>query len=168
MSFNLIHQDLIEAQKCIYEPHGFILKNVQQEVENQEYGACIFELAGKNVKFRVAKITPTKIGQFVTFYKREQRKIIPYDLSDAFDILIVSVRSEHGFGQFVFPKNVLYEKGFLSKNGVDGKRAMRVYPSWDLVNNQQAKKTQLWQLLYFVQIDLHKNSDLKKIRVLLG
>lgn len=29
---------------------------------------------------------------------------------------------------------------------------MRVYPSWDIANNNQAQKTQDWQLLYFAQI----------------
>jgi hypothetical protein len=36
------------------------------EAESAEYGAYTFELNDLSVRFRVAKITPTKIGQFVT------------------------------------------------------------------------------------------------------
>jgi hypothetical protein len=40
------------------------------ERESLEYAACSFKLNSMSVKFRVAKITPTKIGQFVTLWKR--------------------------------------------------------------------------------------------------
>jgi len=35
-----------------------------------EYEACIFRLNDFFVRFGVSKITPTKIGQFVTLWKR--------------------------------------------------------------------------------------------------
>ena len=69
-SFSPIHSDLLAAQKLVYEPSGFSCKNLVLEAESQEYGACEFEMNNKQIKFRVAKITPTKIGQFVTFWKR--------------------------------------------------------------------------------------------------
>ncbi len=43
---------------------------IVQDNESQEYGASTFEMNNKIIKFRVAKITPTKVGQFVTFWKR--------------------------------------------------------------------------------------------------
>jgi len=148
-----INSDLLVAQKLAYEPSGFSLKNLVQEAESQEYGACDFEINNKIIKFRVAKITPTKIGQFVTFWKRiGNGPIVPYDLADHADLFVVSVHSADHFGQFVFPKNMLYEKGFISKDGKGGKRAMRVYPPWDITDSPQAKKTQAWQLLYFFEI----------------
>jgi hypothetical protein len=61
------------------------------------------------------------------------------------------VRAENHFGQFVFPKAVLGEKGIVSCNGKEGKRAMRIYPPWDIADNSQAKKTQAWQLQYFIK-----------------
>ena len=60
---------------------------------------------------------------------------------------------DNNFGVFIFPKFVLYEKGIISKDGKGGKRAMRIYPAWDIADNPQAKKSQAWQLKYFFDID---------------
>ncbi|HEV2600815.1 MAG TPA: MepB family protein [Candidatus Babeliales bacterium] len=148
-----IHPDLLTAESLAYKTIGLSYSNYKQETESQEYGACGFELNNKHIKFRVAKITPTKIGQFVTFWKRiNNGPIMPYDMSDSFDLLIISVRNQQHFGQFIFPKNILRQKGLLSQNNSGGKRAMRVYPPWDITDNPQAKKTQAWQLHYFVEI----------------
>lgn len=145
--------DLLEAQKLAYEPSGLLCTEFELEAESQEYGACAFKLNGKSIRFRVAKITPTKVGQFVTFWKRVgSGPIMPYDMADKFDFLVVSVRTADHFGQFIFPKSVLCQKGFVSVEGKGGKRAMRVYPPWDIADNSQAKKTQAWQLMYFVEI----------------
>src|SRR5476651_865530 len=96
-----IHSDLLAAQKLAYEPGGFVYKNVIQEAESQEYSACEFEMNNKIIKFRVAKITPTKIGQFVTFWKRiGSGPIQPHDLEGPFDFFVVSVRSGKHYGQF--------------------------------------------------------------------
>ncbi|KIC73435.1 hypothetical protein DB44_BG01240 [Candidatus Protochlamydia amoebophila] len=53
--------------------------------------------------------------------------ILPYDFNDSFDFLVVSVRAENHFGQFVFSKAGLCEKGVVTCNGKEGKRAVRVY-----------------------------------------
>lgn len=107
-------------------------------------------MQNKNIIYRIAKITPKKIGQFVLLYKRIGMSLImPYDLSDQVDLFIVSVHSADNHGQFIFPKEVLFQKGFVSKDGTGGKRAMRVYPPWDVAASPQAKKTQAWQLQYF-------------------
>ncbi|MCF7899921.1 MepB family protein [Candidatus Babeliales bacterium] len=150
---NSIHQDLLMAHECTYKPIGLICKNIIPEKESQEYGACTFEMNNKIIKFRVAKITPTKSGQFVTFWKRiGDGPIMPYDADDSFDMLIINVKNSTHCGQFIFSKNVLEEKKIISKNGNGGKRAIRVYPPWDITSSPQAQKTQAWQLLYFVEI----------------
>ena len=165
--FNVIHPDLIAAQKLAYGPSWLSYKNLIKESESQEYGACTFEINNRLIKFRVAKKTPTKTGQFVTFWKRiGSGRILPYDVSDLFDVLVVSVRDDGHFGQFVFPRSVLCEKDFISKEGEGGKRAMRVYPPWDITENQQAKKTQAWQLLYFFEMDQNKPVDVVGIKKL--
>lgn len=152
-SFESINPDLLAAQNIAYTPSKLMITNVVNEPESQKYGACTFEMNNKIIKFRTARITPTKIGQFVTMWKRiGNGLIVPYDLADSVDFFIVSVRSGHHFGQFVFPKKVLYETGFVSKQGKGGKRAMRVYPPWDIPESRQAKKTQAWQLIYFFEI----------------
>ncbi len=174
-----IHPDLLAAQKFVYEPTGFICKKIIKEIESEEYGAFEFELNFElnhvntklNIKFRVAKITPTKIGQFVTLWKRiGSGPIMPHDVIDAFDFYVVSVRNADRcrFGQFIFPKKVLCEKGILSEHGKGGKLAIRVYPAWDVAENRQAKKTQEWQLKYFVEMNVNKDVEIENIRKLFG
>ena len=162
-----LHPDFIEAQTRIYEPLDWKCQNIKQEAESQEYGACTFEMNDKSVIFRIAKITPTKIGQFVTIWKRiGNGPTMPYDAQDAFDYMVVNVRSKDHFGQFVFPKAVLVSKGIISKNGIGGKRGIRVYPAWDIADNPQARKTQAWQLKYFFEIDHNQSMDQKTIQKL--
>lgn len=61
------------------------------------------------------------------------------------------MRAENHFGRFIFPKTVPCEKGIVSCYGKEGKRAMRIYSPWDKADNPQAKKTQAWQLQYFIK-----------------
>lgn len=163
----LLHPDFVYAQKMVYQSAGLVCSNMAIEEESQEYGACRFTMNDLQIQFRVAKITPTKIGQFVTFWKRSASgPIAPFDMQNLVDLFVVSVRSKSGqFGQFVFPKSVLCQQGFVSKNDVGGKRAMRVYPPWDKPDSKQALTTQKWQLNYFVQIDA-SNLDVVRIREL--
>ena len=150
---DIIHPDFLTAQKLFYEPSGLICDKITVEKESKEYGACTFTINDKNIVFRVAKITPTKIGQFLTLWKRiDNSPIMPFDITDPIDLFVVNVRKDGLLGQFVFPKNVLVEKGFVSINGIGGKRAMRVYPPWEATESVQAKKTQAWQLMYFLEI----------------
>jgi hypothetical protein len=162
-----VHSDLLLAEDLIYKPSGLILENLKIENESKDYGAAEFTLNNHSIKFRVGKITPTKIGQFVTFWKRIGKgPILPYDFNDSFDFLVVSVRAENHFGQFVFPKAVLCEKGIISSSEKEGKRAMRIYPPWDKADNSQAKRTQAWQLKYFIKFSVD-NFDFLRMRYLL-
>jgi len=146
------HPDLLLAEDLIYKPFGLILQNLKVEDESADYGASEFTIKNHSVKFRAGKITPTKVGQFVTFWKRiGEGPILPYEFTDSFDFLVVSVRAENHFGQFVFPKAVLCKKGIVSCNGKEGKRAMRIYPPWNKADNSQSRKTQAWQLQYFIK-----------------
>tara|TARA_R110000868_G_scaffold398943_1_gene672402 strand:- start:3921 stop:4223 length:303 start_codon:yes stop_codon:yes gene_type:complete len=76
----------------------------------------------------------------------------PYDASDPVDFFIISTRYNNHFVQFVFPKSVLIKQKIFSVNKASGKRGIRIYPPWDKTINQQAKKTQEWQLKYFLEI----------------
>ncbi len=149
----MIHPDLLTAQENAYTPNGMTIDHLKKEAESEEYGAYEFEMNSRKIKFRVAKITPTKIGQFVTLWKRNGKgPIQPYDISDPIDLFVISVRTYEHLGQFVFPKAALYEHGVISKEKRGGKRAIRIYPPWDLPDNPQAKKSQKWQLTYFFEI----------------
>lgn len=155
-----IHPDLVAAKKNAYEPCGLTMDHFAIEAESEEYAASEFKMNGLNIKFRVAKITPTKTGQFVTIWKRiGSGPIQPFDMGDPFDLVVISVRTSEHFGQFVFPKLVLYEKGIISKDGKGGKRAIRVYPPWDKTDNKQAIKTQKWQAPYFFEVPIKAQTD---------
>ncbi len=51
--------------KYVFQICGIKIKNVETELESKEYFAHNFELNNHKVKFRMAKITPIKTGQFV-------------------------------------------------------------------------------------------------------
>src|SRR5665647_2614359 len=155
-----IHSDLLATMVLVYKPCKLAYSQPLEETQNAEYGAYVFSLNGHSLRFRVAKITPTKVGQFVTLWERvEKGPIQPYDLSNSVDFFVISTREGNNWGQFVFPKAVLYEQGVLSSGGKGGKRAIRVYPPWDQTTSKQAQKTQTWQLKYFLEIPHEKPVD---------
>lgn len=162
-----VHPDLVAAQKLAYEPSGLIIDQFATEAESAEYGASEFKMNHRRMKFRIAKITPTKVGQFVTIWKRiGSGPIQPFDMDDPFDLLVISVRTPKHFGQFVFPKLLLCEQGIVSKDGKGGKRAIRVYPPWDVTDNTQAVKTQKWQSQYFFEILSNGQIDIARVQKL--
>jgi hypothetical protein len=148
-----ISNDLNLAKELIYDSFDFNCSQPQPIPEAAEYNAYQFYLNQKSICYREAKITPIKTGQFVTLWKRNKSGIIePFDFSDEIDFVIVSARKEDRFGQFIFPKAILLEKGIFSTKTKEGKRATRVYPPWDETTSKQAQKTQQWQLHYFYEI----------------
>lgn len=156
-------------EHLVFKACGIELTNVLAEAESQEYAAHSFLLGGNKVKFRKAKITPTKAGQFVTIWKRNEKGITaPFDISDEYHFYLIATRKDSEFGVFVFPKEVLREKNILSSQVNAGKRGFRVYPSWDVTTNLQARKTQAWQLDYFLNLSQHKAVDLQKAMRLLA
>ena len=155
-----IHPEILAAQELIYKKCNLKFTEAEPDPESEAYGAHTFELENFTIKFRVAKTTPKKIGQFVTCWKRSKvGPIQPFDFEDLFDFLVITVRSGEKFGQFVFPKAVLSQKGVIAKSGKGGKRAMRVYPPWDQTTSQQAQTTQKWQITYFLEIPSDKKID---------
>lgn len=156
---------LLEIEQTVYLPCDLEVSNVILEPESKEYSACQLTIHHKKALFRVAKITPTKTGQFVTFWKRSLLgPIAPFDFEDNIDFFIVTVLTHDRCGQFVFPKGTLLHHDIISKDNVGGKRAMRVYPPWDKANNAQAIKTQRWQLPYFFEISSHLDKEkIKKL-----
>lgn len=169
MAIESFQADLQLAEKLLYNEFGFQLQNLVWNSENTNYGACSFELNNKIIQYRVANITPTKIGQFVAIWKRNSEGITaPFDVSDSLDFLIISVRDSENFGQFIFPKSVLVSKGIISQNTKGGKRGIRVYAPWDKPENKQGIKTQAWQINYFVEIRENSLIDLEKIKRILS
>lgn len=156
---NEFYNELTYVNKMFYEPNCLSLEAVREEVQNSEYGAGVFQLNSKSIRFRVAKITPTKVGQFVAFWEKdEENKNQPFSYEKATDLLVINTFThENDFGQFIFPKEVLVKQQILKTDTTKGKMSMRVYPSWDQPVSKQAIETQKWQLEYFVGMS-HTNS----------
>ncbi len=162
-----IHSDLLATKELVYTPCKFDWSKPILEPQNADYGAYLFNLNSLTIRFRVAKVTPTKIGQFVTLWERiGDGPIQPYDISDPADLFVISTRKENHFGQFIFPKAVLGNQDILSNKGEGGKRAIRVYPPWDNPTSRQALKTQKWQLEYFLDIPTDKPLDFLRSQML--
>jgi len=165
---NIIYTDLKSAKELVYDPCGYDLKNLTIHSEGSAYSACSYELEGKIIEYRAAKITPLKSGQFVTIWRRNKEGITrPFDSSDEMDFIIISCGKDDNFGLFIFPKSVLLSKGIISQKNEGGKRGIRLYPPWDMVSNNEAENTQSWQKNYFVWVKDNHQSHLDLIKTLL-
>ncbi len=157
-----MNHHLIKIKQEVYDKCGLRISDFIPEQESKEYDACQFDLNGRKVISRTAKITPKKSGQFVTFWKRHGNgPIEPFRETDSFDFYSVQLQKDDKLGQFIFPKSILIKKGIVSTNRKEGKRAFRVYPSWDRPTSAQAERTQKWQLNYFYEVN--DSTDLAKV-----
>lgn len=148
----------------LFQTFNLHIANVEKDLECEEYCGYNFQLGTANIKFRKAKITPKKIGQFVTLWRRNSHGITePFHIDDDFDFYMVYVEKEKQQGLFLFPKSALSEKQILTKGNKEGKRGFRIYPTWDIPKNKQAQKTKAWQKEFF--IDLNDDSELEKLKL---
>ncbi len=151
----------------VYTPCGLKVSNHVQDKEGKEYEASSFQLDALRVISRKAKITPKKIGQFVTLWKRGANgETTPYEETDKVDLFVINIQEGPHSGQFVFPKDVLMEKGIVSHTKKEGKRGFRIYPPWSQPTNKTALSTQKWQLEYYLGIGLHPKTDIGKAKYL--
>lgn len=159
------HNDFFKIKNLVFDVCGLKLSDFAQHTESLEYGACSYILHGKIIQHRVSKITPTKAGQFVTLWHRNKDGFTqPFKISDKIDFVIIVSRSNNNLGLFIFPKNILADKGIISVRDKDGKRGTRVYPPWSVAISKQAKQTQSWQLHYFLTIHTEHPTDLSLIK----
>ena len=166
-TINPFHKDFRIVKDLVFDKCGFALRKMKWNTESLEYGACSFELNGNAIEYRMSKITPTKTGQFVTIWKRGKNgETMPFDILDNLDFIIIASRSGDNFGQFIFPKAILADKGIISQNDKEGKRGIRVYPPWDIAPNEQAVKTKSWQTKYFLTIQPDSSADLDLVNKL--
>jgi len=167
MSSTPLHNDLIEVVERVYSTPELQCTQIELELHNSEYGSYLLKFNLLNIRFRVAKTTPTKLGQFVTIWERNENGTIqPYDISEPIDFYVICAREGENFGQFVFPSSVLRDKNILSDQGVGGKRAIRIYPPWVVTTSRQAQNTQKWQLSYFLDLSLQIPIDTDRVRKL--
>ena len=67
------HKDLFLTQKFLFDSCGFQCSTPETEAESADYNAHTFKVNDKSIVYREAKITPTKVGQFVTIWKRTEK-----------------------------------------------------------------------------------------------
>lgn len=163
---NDFYEALAYVSKVIYEPNRIPVKSIKEEKQNAKYGAGIFQLSSRTVRFRVANITPNKVGQFVVCWEKDRNnKNQPYSYDEAPDLFVITTfKNDSEFGQFIFPKEVLLKQNILRSSSTKGKMGIRVYPSWDSPTNKQAIKTQKKQLPYF--LDMSNASELPMDKIL--
>ncbi|MFD3745235.1 MepB family protein [Nocardia sp. NPDC058633] len=147
-----MHPDIREARNLL-TLLGLSSSAPAPEAQNEEYGAFLSEVGRGSVRFRVGKRTPTKPGLFVSVWRRaEDGSTEPFAAERGVDLLVITVREESRFGQFVFPRSALVEHGIVSVAGRGGKRGFRLYPPWSATANKQAHKSQEWQSAYFLDL----------------
>ncbi len=152
----------------IFKPLTLEISDLQVDSESKEYFAHTFKLGIKKVVFRSAKTTPTKMGLFVSIWKRnDEGTTCPFNAVDSFDYFLITTQNQNQFGVFIFSKLDLLKHGILSNQNKIGKRGIRVYPPWDLTTNKQAQNTQAWQIQCFVNLSNEGKIDLMKAKSLL-
>lgn len=153
-----------KLDNLIYKPNNLLPTDLKEEKQNSEYAGGVFRLNNKTSRFRLSKITPNKIGQFVSFWeKNENMKNQAFSYEAAPDLLVITCIDDNKLGQFIFPKEVLLKEKILRTQEQKGKMAMRVYPIWDQPVSNQAKKSQMWQLHYFIDLSDTENVLIDKL-----
>ncbi len=163
--------------------------------ENSKYQALTFALNNCHIFYRNGNVTPDRPGAFLSVWQRPSatptnkanNKPVPLNY-DELDYLFVQVQ-EHASvasienslsnpkrGLFIFPVSILIEKGIVSSTSKKGKTGFRVFPPWSQNRGAQGtkvfsasgKKTQRWQLPYFIKIDENGLMNPNHINNLLG
>lgn len=128
------------------------VKDLTEEKYNQDYEALTFSFKEETYQSRLAKKTPTKAGYFVTCWTKDENNCNqPYSKEAFADYLRIIVIDEELSGYFLFPRELLVEKGILTTFEHKGKMAFRVYPKWCNQLNKTAGQTQKWQCKYFFE-----------------
>lgn len=142
---------MMKELKLLEEILSIDVTNLTKDQECASYFGFTFQLGDRNIKFRKAKVTPKKTGQFVTFWKRNsQGQTIPFSIDDKVDYYFIAAEDERHLGFFIFPKQTLIDKQILTTARKEGKRGFRVYPSWSITENKQATQSKNWQTQYFI------------------
>lgn len=123
----------------------------EKEVYNEDYEAIQFTYNDITVKSRLGKKTPTKTGYFTTLWTKDDNEDNrPLHVDEMCDFLMVGIKDDEQEGMFIFPKDVLVQKHYLSHDDVVGKMGFRVYAPWHESLNETAQETFEWQKDYFV------------------
>jgi hypothetical protein len=162
-------------------PAGYsVTKNVRLDPvpESIKYEGLIFALNDWDIIYRKGKVTPDRPGAFLAVWRRpiksniNSNKPVPF-IFDELDYLFVQVEKRSNEidgknldnrskkGMFIFPVSLLIDKGIVASSKSKGKTGFRVFPPWTQdrgvvgtkVFSGSGKKTQCWQLPYFLVIN---------------
>lgn len=161
---NNFNDTIRDLNNIVYKPNNLMITNLKEEKQNAEYAGCLFHLNNKTIRFRKSKVTPNKIGQFVSFGRKMKicrNRAFSYEAAP--DLLVITCIADNKLGQFIFPKEVLLKEKILRTQSQTGKMAMRIYPVWDTTVSNQAKRSQTWQLHYFVDLSDSNNLPIDKL-----
>ncbi len=67
--------ELNKAESLLFKQTSLKISNAIEDEESQDYFGYNFQANKLNFKFRKAKITPKKVGQFVTLWQRNSKNI---------------------------------------------------------------------------------------------
>jgi len=158
-------KEIQQLNDLILKELNLQLSEITQDLECEDYLGFNFKINKTRIKFRKSKLTPKKIGQFVTFWKRDiDGKTVPFDMNDDFDFYIILVEEYENFGVFIFPKSILEKKNLISSEQKSGKRGFRIYSDWHFPNSKQAEKTKIWQTEYFINYSICKDLIFNQFR----
>ena len=147
----------------ICRPLHLKITEITSDPECEAYSGFNFKIDETPIKFRKSKLTPKKVGQFVTFWKRDpDGQTVPFDIDDNFNFYIIAIKENNNSGFFIFPKTILVKENMISEKAKSGKRGFRVYADWHFPDNKQAEKTKLWQTQFFINLDAQENIILEK------
>lgn len=154
--------------------------------ENAKYEALTFSLNEKRCVYRKANVTPDRPGAFLSVWQRPAAEVINGNKPIAYasgelDYLFIQVENESERGMFIFPVDLLISKGIVSSStnsekAVKGKTGFRVFPPWSQdrgkhgmkVFSASGKKTQAWQLPYFIKMAVDGSIDTSKLKLILS
>jgi len=161
---NNFNDTIRDLNNIVYKPNNLMITNLKEEKQNAEYAGCLFHLNKKTIRFRKSKVTPNKIGQFVSFWEKDENmRNRAFSYEAAPDLLVITCIADNKLGQFIFPKEILLKEKILRTQSQTGKMAMRIYPVWDTTVSNQAKRSQTWQLHYFVDLSDIDNLPIDKL-----
>ena len=160
-------EELKRFEGVLHQLIGVSFECVTPEKECMAYAGYNFQIGSKIIKFRKAKITPKKTGQFVTLWKRNAfKQTEQFHETDEFDFCFIVVEQDDQYAVLVFSKSVLKQRRLISSSLGLGKRGFRVYPDWVITENSQTRKTQDWQSDYLINLssnDLNVRDKLKSL-----
>ena len=84
-----MNKNLSQIKSLVYDFIDYEILDLEIELESQEYDAYRFRLNEKSIISRSGKITPKKVGQFVSFWERNTQGITqPIKNTSPFDYYI--------------------------------------------------------------------------------